>query len=64
MGHAILEIKTAAEIPRQFQPVDKEMRICAKMHGESAERGRASPFCVQSMLMQGYIRIPLHKFSR
>ena len=29
-------------------------RQCIEMHGESAERGRESPFCVQSMLIQEY----------
>ena len=29
-------------------------RQCTEMHGESAERGRESPFGVQSMLIQEY----------
>ena len=29
-------------------------RQCIELHGESAERGRESPFGVQSMLIQEY----------
>ena len=28
-------------------------RLCIKLHGESAERGRESPFCVQSVTQAG-----------
>ena len=37
-------------------PVDcrQSYRQCIELHGESAERGRESPFGVQSMLIQEY----------
>ena len=35
--------------PRAFQTVDKAMRKGKDKQGESAERGRESPFGVQSM---------------
>ena len=38
----------------RFSDCRQSYRQCIEMHGESAERGRESPFCVQSMLIQGY----------
>ena len=34
------------------------------MHGESAERGRESPFCVQSTLIQGVGLCPRLEYLR
>ncbi len=49
-------ITTAAlsQLGQRGSDCRQSYRQCIEMHGESAERGRESPFCVQSMLIQEY----------